>query len=186
MDTWPELPKTGWQVLCHIFRIAEEIWDGFPSESDSESESGGASQGDSEDESEDNGTAPSFSLSCLHHIDATDGTKIFGKDKTLGHLWAAAQTELLSHRRQCEEDPWTSQKFDLPGVLKCLEERAIPSIPLVRGSMMKPYCACGFFEDCRSFRPPTRKAACSFDISNMMEYSRETLIDDEILWEYES
>jgi hypothetical protein len=184
MDTWPELPKTGWQVLCHILRIAEETQDDFSSESDSESESGGASQSDSEDGSEDNGTVPSFSLSCSHHVDATYRPKIFGKDKILGHLWAAAQTELLSHRRQREEDPWTSQKFDFPGVLKCLEERAIPSIPLVRGSMMKPYCACGFFEDSYSFYPPTRKAACSFSISNMMEYSRETLIDDEILWEY--
>jgi hypothetical protein len=179
MNTWPELPKTGWQVLCHIFRIAEEIWDDFLSESDSESESGGASQ------SEDNGIVPSFSLSCSHHVDETPyGTKIFGKDRTLGHLWAAAQTELLSYRRQREEDPWTSQKFDLPGVLKCLEERAIPSIPLVRGSMMKPYCACGLFEGYSSLDAPTRNAVCSFSISNMTEYSRETFIDEEILWKY--
>lgn len=177
-STWPELTKTGWQLLCHILRIAEEIHDGFQYEIDSESESGGASQSDSEKESEDNSTGPSFSLSCSHH-EFPMKTGVFGKDRTLGHLWAAAQTELLTYRRQREEDPWTSEKFDLPGVLKCLRERTIPSIPLVRESMMKPYCACGFFEECFSFHPPTRKDACSSHISNMNQYSWETWIDEE-------
>jgi hypothetical protein len=185
VSTWPELTKTGWQVLCRILRVVEEIHDGFGrSEIDSESESGGASRSDAEDESEDNSTDPSFSISCSHHGDIEPmRTGIFGKDRTLGHLWAAAQTELLTHRRQREEDPWTSEKFDLPNVLKCLKERAIPSIPLVRGSMMKPYCACGFFEGRFSVDPPTRKGACSSYISNMNRCSRETLIDEEVLWE---
>ena len=182
VDAWPEITKTGWQVLCHILRAAEEMHDDFPFDSDSQSESGGATESDS-DESEDNSTAPGFSLSCSHHEHySPDGTKIFGKDRTLGHLWAAAQTELLTHRRQCEGDPWTSEKFDLPSVLKCLEERGIPSIPLVKGLMMKPYCMCGFFKDCYSSTPPTRKSACSTYISNMNQYSRETLIDEDILW----
>jgi hypothetical protein len=174
-ELWPELTKTGWQVLCHILRVAEESWDGIQSEIDSES--------DLEDKSEDNNTNPGFSLSCWHHNRyRVRKTRVFGKDRTLGHLWAAAQTELLTYRRQREEDPWTSGKFDLPGVLKCLRERTIPSIPLVRGSMMKPYCACGFFEECSSFHPPTRKDACSSHISNMNQYSRETWIDQEVLF----
>jgi hypothetical protein len=183
LDTWPELTKTGWRVLCHILRVAEETRDGVLNEFDSESESGGGSYSDSEDESEDDSTYPSFLLSCSHHEDYEFlRNKAFGKDRTLGHLWAAAQTELLTHRRQREKDPWTSQKFDLPGVLKCLEERAVPSIPLVRGSMMKPYCACGFFEDRFSVNPPTQIDACSPHISNMNQYSRETLIDEEYIW----
>jgi hypothetical protein len=183
-ETWPELTKTGWQILCHILRVAEEIRDGFESEIDSKSEPGGASQSGWEDESEANSTDPSFSLSCSHHKDSEPiGTRVFGKDGTLGHLWAAAQTELLTYRRQREEEPWTSEEFDLPGALKCLKERAIPSIPLVRRSTMKPYCACGFFRDCFSLVPPTRKDACSSYISNMNQYSRETLIDEEVLWQ---
>jgi hypothetical protein len=182
VDTWPEVTKTGWQVLCHILRVAEEIHDGFRSEIDSESESGSASQSDSEDESKDNSTDPSFLLSCSHHEEM--GTRVFGIDRILGHLWAAAQTELLTHRRQREEDPWTSDKFNLPGVLKCLKERAIPSIPLVRGLMMKPYCACGFFEGRFSWDYPSREEVCSSYISNMNQYSRETLIDEEGLWDW--
>jgi hypothetical protein len=186
LDMWPELTKTGWRVLCHILRVAEEIWDGFRYEFDSESESGGGSHSDSEDESEDNSTDPKFLLSCSHHeFWESMRNRAFGKDRTLGHLWAAAQTELLTHRRQREEDPWTSQKFDLPGVLKCLEERAVPSIPLVRGLMMKPYCACGFFEDHYSSTAPTRIEACSSHISNMNQYLRETLINEEGIWPWQ-
>jgi len=182
LDTWPELTNIGWRVLCHILRVAEETWVNFPYELDSEIESGGGSHSDSEDESQDDSTDPSFLLSCSHHNDCVFmPIRAFRKDKTLGHLWAAAQTELLTHRRQREQDPWTSQKFDLPGVLKCLEERAVPSIPLVRELMMKPYCACGFFAGHYSFSPPTRMEACSSYISNMNQYSRETLIDEEHL-----
>jgi hypothetical protein len=183
LDTWPELTKTGWRILCHILRVAEEIWDGFRYEFDSESESGGGSHGDSEGEREDNSTDPSFLLSCSHHDRyGPMRSSVFGKDKTLGHLWAAAQTELLTYRRQRGKEPWTSQKFDLPGVLKCLEERTVPSIPLVRGAMMKPYCACGFFEGHFSTNAPTRMKACSSYISNMNQYSRETLIDERCIW----
>src|SRR5271170_593545 len=81
LDTWPELTKTGWRVLCHILRVAEEIWDGFRYEFDSESESGGGSHSNSEDESEDNSTDPSFLLSCSHHKDYD--SRVFGKDRTL-------------------------------------------------------------------------------------------------------
>ena len=179
-QTWPELTKTGWQVLCHILRVAEEICE-IECEIESESESGGASQSDLEDKSQDNSTDPGFSLSCMHHFDFRN-TKRFGKDRTLGHLWAAAQAELLTYRRQREEDPWTSEKFDLPGVLKCLKERAVPSIPLVRRSMMKPYCACGLFEGCYPTIPPIRNNACYSYISNMNQYSREPQVDDEALW----
>lgn len=172
--TWPELTKTGWRVICHILRVAEEIWDDHRNGFDSESESGVTSHSDSRDKSEDGSDDPRFLLSCSHHKDWKSG--VFGRGRILGHLWAAAQTELLTHRRQREEDPWTSDKFDLPCVLKCLEERAIPSIPLVRGLMMKPYCACGFFEGHSCFTAPTRDQACFSYISNMNQYSRETLI----------
>jgi hypothetical protein len=180
----PELTKTGWQVLCHILCVAEEVRDVFRSEIDSESESGRASQSDSENESEGNSTDSIFLLSCLHYDYDDRDLRVLGKDITLGHLWAAAQAELLSHRRQREEDPWTSEKFDLPGVLKCLKERAIPSIPLVKESMMEPYCACGFFEGCFAWVPPTREQACSSYISNMNQYSRETLIEDWVVREW--
>jgi hypothetical protein len=176
VDTWPEITKTGWQILCNILRVAEEIHDGFPFDSDRQSECGDGTESES-DESEDGSTASGFRLSCSHHEDCIDeGTIIFRKHRTLGHLWAAAQTELLTHRRQCNEDPWTSENFDLPSVLKCLKERTMPSIPLVRELMMNPYCMCGFFKDYYSFSSPTRDDACSSDISNMDHYSRETLI----------
>jgi hypothetical protein len=173
-DTWPELTKTGWQVICHILRVAEEIWDDYRNGFGSEGESRVTSHSDSDDESEDGSTGPRFLLSCSHHEDIALGA--FGRGRILGHLWAAAQTELLTYRRQREEDPWTSDKFDLPCVLKCLEERAIPSIPLVRGLMMKPYCACGFFEGHIWCTVPTRDQACFSHISNMNQDWRETLI----------
>ena len=177
-DTWPELTKTGWQVICHILRVAEAIWNGYRNGFDSESKSGVTNLSDSEYESEDGSSDPSFLLSCSHHENWK--SKAFGRGRILGHLWAAAQTELLTHRRQREEDPWTSDKFDLPFALKCLEERAIPSIPLVRGLMMKPYCACGLFEGHICFTAPTRDEACFSYISNMNRYLRETLIYEEV------
>jgi hypothetical protein len=183
-DAWPEITKTGWQILCHILRVVEEIHDGFPLDSNSQSECGDSTESES-DEIEDGTTAPGFRLSCSHHEGrGPEGNIIFGKDRTLGHLWAAAQAELLTHRRQCDEDPWTSEKFDLPGVLKCLRERETPSIPLVRGLMMRPYCMCGFFKDCFSTKPPTQTSACLSYISNMNHDWRETLIDDALRgWE---
>jgi hypothetical protein len=182
VEEWPDVTKTGWQILCHILRIAEEIHDDFPLDFDSQSESGDAMENDLY-ESEENSIVPGFSLSCSHHNGYEPmEPKPFGQNRILGHLWAAAQTELLTHRRQCEEDPWTSEKFDLPCVLKRLKERTKPTIPLVKGSMMKPYCACGFFEGCFSTVPPTRRKACPACVSNMIRYSRQTWIDEEILW----
>ena len=180
-DAWPEITKTGWKILCHILRLAKEIHDGFPLDFDNQNESEDFTGRRSSDEGEDSRTDPGFSLSCSHHEDFRP-EKVFRKDKTLGHLWAAAQTELLTHRRQCEEDTWTSEKFDLPGVLKCLEKRSIPSIPLVKESMMRPYCACGHFELPFSISSPNRTTACSHDFSNMVRFSRETCIDEDLLW----
>jgi hypothetical protein len=179
-DAWPEITKTGWKILCHILRLAKEIHDGFPLDFDNQRESEDVT-GRHSDEGEDSRTDPGFSLSCSHHEEFRP-ERVFGKDRTLGHLWAAAQTELLTHRRQCEEHPWTSEKFDLPAVLKCLEKRSILSIPLVKESMMRPYCACGHFELPFSISSPNRTTASSHDFSNMVRFLRETFINEDLLW----
>jgi hypothetical protein len=172
INKWPDITRTGWQIFYHILRIAEEN-----EEEESQSESESEKDMDEARKSEDLG----FPLNCFDHaeIGIRGG---FGRDRTLGHLWAAAQTELLTYRRRHGDDPWTSENFHLDGVLRSLKEGIELSIPLVGESMMNPYCACGFFDGSSSSNPPCRSVACSLYFSNLNDPSQTTYIDDGILW----
>jgi hypothetical protein len=76
------------------------------------------------------------------------GEGFFGDNKYLGHMWAAAQTELLAYRRLYDRDPWTSESFDMDALLKRLEVGIELNIGLVKEGVMKAYCSCGSFTKC--------------------------------------
>lgn len=169
-DRWPDITKTGWKIFSHILQVAGETAEEGESYSESESEDGIDNFGMPE--------GSRFPLSCSHH-EWGFSVREFRRDPTLGHLWAAAQTELLSYRRIHEDDAWTSEYFQLDCVLQSLKEGTELSIPLVEDSMMKQYCACGFFKGYLPFIPPGRKEACSFCFSNLNVPGRTTYVNEE-------
>ncbi|KAI9690498.1 MAG: hypothetical protein M1822_009461 [Bathelium mastoideum] len=69
----------------------------------------------------------------------------FGKDKYLGHVWAAVQTELLNYRRLNARDPWVSGNFAMVTLLQNLQNDTPLTIGLFREQMIRPHCVCGNF-----------------------------------------
>jgi hypothetical protein len=113
VNKWPDITRAGWQIFCHIRRIAEE--NGVKEESRSKYESGKGV--DEFGKSEDLG----FPLSWPHHVKIGMNWG-FRSGRTLGHLWAAARTKWLTYHRLRGDDPWTSENFQLDGILQGLEE----------------------------------------------------------------
>jgi hypothetical protein len=70
----------------------------------------------------------------------------FGKNRLLGHIWAACQCELLTYRRLGEEDPWMSKRIDVGTLAKSLELGSAQEIPYVKEGRLKEYCVCGWFK----------------------------------------
>lgn len=67
----------------------------------------------------------------------------FGMNRDLAKLWAAVQTEMLTYRRQCENDPWVSENFDMEALQQGLESGLGVCIRLITENMMQEYCKCG-------------------------------------------
>jgi len=92
----------------------------------------------------------------------------------LGHIWAAVQTELLTYRRLRDGDSWNSENFDMATILENLKSRTGISIGLVQKSLMKPYCACGRFDDTCGF--VLRGLAAKDYFSNLDNWKRTTFV----------
>jgi hypothetical protein len=102
----------------------------------------------------------------------------FGESRVLGVLWAAVQTELLTYRRREEDDPWTSDNFNMQDLLLSLKTRDQIGVKLVQDNMMKSYCECGTFIQGNGYCA-TAEDACAFYFSNLEDEDcgRMTLID---------
>jgi hypothetical protein len=103
----------------------------------------------------------------------------FGKNRLLGHIWAACQCELLTYRRIGEEDPWVSNRIDVGTIARSLELGSAQEIPYVKEGRLKEYCGCGWFHGyegrCR------RERACSEYFSNLDDWNRTTFLDDALI-----
>jgi hypothetical protein len=98
----------------------------------------------------------------------------FGMNRELANLWAAAQAELLTYRRQNEHQPWVSRNFDMDMLWNGLQSEEGVRIKLITENMMKSYCKCGKFV-CPSPMCPTEVDVQEWDFSNM-EQRRGTRI----------
>jgi hypothetical protein len=110
-------------------------------------------------------------LGCPHH-------NYFGKSRVLGVLWAAVQTELLTYRRREEDDPWTSDNFNMQDLLLSLKTRDQVGVKLVQDNMMKSYCGCGTFIQGSEYCA-TVEDACAFYFGDLEDddCGRMTYID---------
>jgi len=107
-----------------------------------------------------------------------DVPRAFGKNRLLGHIWAACQCELLTYRRLRKEDPWTSKRIDVGILAECLKSGSAQELPYVMEGLLNEYCACGRFG---RFDPSCREDACSEYFSNLDDWNRTTFLDDTIL-----
>jgi hypothetical protein len=100
----------------------------------------------------------------------------FGRNRLLGHIWAACQAELLTYRRQREGDSWLSPHIDIDMILECLDSGDPASILFVRKGMLQEYCPCGEYKDSRG---KTRgEHACASYFSNLDNWHRAEYIED--------
>jgi hypothetical protein len=113
------------------------------------------------------------------HMDV-DVPRAFGKNRLLGHIWAACQCELLTYRRLRKEEPWTSKRINVGILADCLESRSAHELPYIKERLLNAYCACGRFDQ---FDPSRREVACSEYFSNLDDWNRTTFLDDTMVEE---
>jgi hypothetical protein len=148
-DTWNKGIQTGWKILCFILHSSHKEW---------------TSEGDSEDDSEG------------YCCDVGKVICYFGRNKHLGVIHAAIQTELVTYRRLTEGDRWTSTNFNMGELLRSLQHGERPRIGLVEKNLMKEFCRCGtFYSDSRSCVRADQ--ACASYFMNMDVWPRASFID---------
>jgi hypothetical protein len=144
-DTWSHELQVGWKIICHILRLSEverADWN----VRDLSSTSGVAAL-NSELVEEVEETTESLNGYAIGCDDCIWGEGFFGNNKYLGHIWAAVQTELLTHRRLQNGDRWVSENFDMNVLLESLDRGSELTIKLVKGGVMRKYCSCGSFTE---------------------------------------
>jgi hypothetical protein len=146
-DTLPTKLQVGWKIICHLLGLGEAERDKW------ELRHPGSGLGVAAqvlETSEKIGDATESATSNGYQIGCDDciwGEGFFGNNKYLGHIWAAVQTELLTHRRRQDGDHWMSENFDMDALLGSLELDSELAIGFVKRGVMKKYCSCGSFTD---------------------------------------
>lgn len=180
---WPENARLGWQVFSYILREAEDQRRSRIPELLELSDGGSYSSRDYEVEHDEiywTDSNGNFQRSCTGHFGG-ERPRAFGRSDLLGPIWAAAQAELLTYRRITQGDSWISERFDMCAVLQSLESKKRISMPLLDDSMLKPFCACGRFGRRSPMAPLHREDAAAFYFSNLEDWRRTTIIDDQLL-----
>lgn len=114
---------------------------------------------------------------CYGSLDFDNGehTNYFGNDRTLGLLWAAIRTEMLTYRRQSVDCRWNSANFNMSSVHQCLIQNGALDIGLVSKGLMKQTCRCGRFDahyvDCVTMEDVSSKY-----FANLEDWTRITVI----------
>jgi hypothetical protein len=151
ISEWPDKARIGWDIFCHILKIAERGW-------------WRAKELKVED---------IIFRKCRQH---NWPMALHVLDERLPVLQAAVQTELLTYRRLREEDPWISPSFDMPSVLRSLKTDQPFSIDLIRKDMMQqPICECGGFMTTENYIPRAEHVM-RYHFSNLEDWSRTTFL----------
>lgn len=149
VETWPASARIGWQVFRRALWLAQI-----------------ASRELLELEELDECFCDYFELAHIFH-----------KQRRLGDLYAAIQTEFLTYRRLQEGDPWISKNFDLSLLLQDLQniDGQLYSVEMVANSFLKPFCDCGAFKSTQT-GIPSASDVCKYYFSNMDNWSRTKFI----------
>ncbi|KAH8786356.1 hypothetical protein F5882DRAFT_497061 [Hyaloscypha sp. PMI_1271] len=167
-STWPMLARNGWHLFCLVLRK-------------SHNERSLQDLEDQEHEYDDNfistafreieGIDELFSGTCSDHWEA-DTPSCFGGSAQLGHIWASVQAEFLSYRRLKENDPWSSEYFDMEELLRSLQLEDSVSLGFLEQDKLEPYCRCGRF----FFDSPHLEQTAKHYFGNLDDYTRLTAI----------
>jgi hypothetical protein len=155
-STWSKEISTGWQIICFVLKSSMKEWtcirkvfkgDGLDTHITTD---GSELNEDAMDmDSDDYVDMDDLEYEAYRHFGKCElgcwCENYFGKSRVLGVLWAAVQTELLTYRRREEDDPWTSDNFNMQDLLLSLKTRDHVGVKLVQDNMMKPYCRSGSF-----------------------------------------
>ncbi|KAH7275417.1 hypothetical protein B0J15DRAFT_15320 [Fusarium solani] len=149
LESWPHERQLGWRAFVAVLNFASPGED----PSSSSSEDGGDSDSFSEDDEE-------------------------LREKELGILWAASQTEMLTYRRVKTIDPWVSDRFDIQQLLRGLDDGlGLAYIPLCRDRLMRPFDVQGWFRNCHRRIFPAAQEICTRYFMNLEDWHRTTFID---------
>jgi hypothetical protein len=180
--TWPIEARVGWQLFCHVLRMAR---DGRIADA------GEAPKG--QPWSDNNDKHPQQLRHYCNSCEYEERPNYFSYNKELGILWAAAQTELLTYRRIGEDDPWTSGNFNMTTLLRGFSHRqdfqgfpegsrlgivgiGVPDIELVKEEMMELYCECGGFIEARDDRCAGMEEVSAYYFANLEDWFRTKFI----------
>lgn len=180
--TWPIEARVGWQLFCHVLRIAR---DGRIAEA-----------GEAAKEQPWSDNRNEYPQQLRHHCESCEYEErpnYFSHNKELGILWAAVQTELLTYRRVGEDDPWTSGNFNMRTLLRDFSLRqdfpgfaegsrlgsfgiSVFNIDLVKEEMMELYCECGSFIEARDDRCAGMEEVSAYYFANLEDWFRTKFI----------
>jgi hypothetical protein len=166
--TWPLPARNGWQLFCLVLRKSHNersLQDLENQEHEDDYDFCPTSFRGIE------GIDELFSETCRDHW-AGDIPSCFGGSAQLGHIWASVQAELLSYRRLKENDPWTSEYFDMEKLLRSLQLGDGISLGFLEQDMLAPYCRCGRF----GWDTPHREQTAKYYFGNLDDYTRLTAI----------
>jgi hypothetical protein len=99
------------------------------------------------------------------YCDHLNTSRAFGRNRILGHIWAACQAELLTYRRTCAGQPWLSSRISMDIILHCLQSGDSSSLPFIKAGLLRPYCACGSYIGSRI--GPRVEHVCVYDFGNL-------------------
>jgi hypothetical protein len=167
-NTWPLPARNGWQLFCLVLRKSHnerslQDLEAREHEEDYDFEEMQWRLMDEIDEL--------FPNTCSFHWEA-ETPSCFGESVHLGHIWASVQAEFLSYRRLKENDPWTSEYFDMEELHRSLQFGDGVSLGFLEHDMLKPYCRCGRF----CFDTPHREQTAKYYFGNLDDYTRLTAI----------
>jgi hypothetical protein len=166
-DTWSKEIQAGWKILCFILHSSHKEWT-----TEKRRREGIFDENAMEIESDSEG----YSLFEDECCERGKGTCYFGRNKHLGVIHAAIQTELVTYRRLTEGDLWTSTNFNMGELLQSLQHGEGPRIGLVEKNLMKEFCRCGtFYSDGRLC--VSADQACASYFMNMDVWPRASFID---------
>ena len=136
---WSQKKQIGWRVYCQILRVANEV---------RQHRNVGSEVEDGFDDFDERGSDIDDFIRCTDNCtDLGIIPSCFDGSNVLVHIWAAFQAEILTHRKQTEDDPWVSERFDMGLLLRCLETGSSITLPILQGQSvatllpLREFCA---------------------------------------------
>jgi hypothetical protein len=178
-STWSNETKLGWHVFCRVLRFAQlehrkhtharyslgnpcyvDAFAIFPRDHD--------------ENYIDESDTKEYHPPCKH---ISSNGNFYGGSKTIGTLWAAIQTELVTYRKIEHGNRWISDKFDMRALLTGFSVGdGVSRLQLVSEGMMQPFCHCGRFEHVLDADCAGAQDACAYDFCNLEDVDRVAFI----------